>query len=135
MSEQFNDLVSEAASLAKEKRYDESAVAFQRLFESAPGDPTLLRELASVLLDVGQAEMALSLLADSVNPEAPDVPTLRQIGTILRGHNRLDEAADILISALANDPQNQELFDETFLLFKQLGRESELVTGDAGDGA
>ena len=132
MSEHFNELVSEAKNLANEQRFDESAEAFRALFEKNPGDPLVLRELASVLLDIGQSDMALSLLADSVDSEAPDVSTLRRIATILRGHNRPDEAADILICALANDSKNEELFEETLSLLKQLGREAELFGAESG---
>lgn len=129
MSNHFEDPVAEAKNLAKEKRYDESAAAFGKIFENSPNDSSALRELAFVMRDLGQSQMALSLLADSTNSETPDVETLRQIALILRAQNRLDEAGDFLLCALAHAPENQELLEETQLLLKQLGRESELFSG------
>ncbi len=128
MSKHFEDPVEEAKSLATEKRYDESAAAFGKIFEKDPRDSAALRELAFVMRDLGQSQLALSLLADSVNTNTPDVATLRQIAIILRAQNRLDEAADFMISALAHDQTNEELFEETQLLLKQIGRESELFS-------
>lgn len=132
MSNQFDDPVAEAKNLATEKRYDESAAAFGKIFEKDPSDPSALRELALVMRDLGQSQMALSLLADSTNAQTPDVATLRQIATILRAQNRLDEAGDFMICALAHDQTNQELFEETHLLLKQIGRESELFSNTSG---
>lgn len=129
MSNHFVDPVAEAKSLATEKRYDESAAAFGRIFEKDPNHPAALCELALVMRDLGQSQMALSLLADSTNAETPNVATLRQIATILRAQNRLDEAGDFMICALAHDQTNQDLFEETHLLLKQIGREAELFSG------
>jgi tetratricopeptide (TPR) repeat protein len=129
MAKKISELVEDAKSLAKEKLYSESAEAFRSAFKDSPHNPEALRELAMVMRDLGQSQLALSLLADSTSTEAPDVPTLRQISLILRAQNRMDEAADFLICALAHDSENEELFDETLMLLKQLGRESELVAG------
>lgn len=128
MSNHFDDPVSEAKNLATEKRYDESAAVFGKIFEENPGDPAALRELALVMRDLGQSQMALSLLADSTNAQTPDVETLKQIAIILRAQNRLDEAADFMVCALAHDQTNQDLFEETLLLLKQIGREAELFS-------
>jgi tetratricopeptide (TPR) repeat protein len=133
MDQNIDELVSQAKGLANDKRYDESAEAFGKIFENSPENPSALRELALVMRDLGQSQMALSLLADSTNSTTPDVPTLRQISLILRAQNRLDEAGDILICALAHDPSNEELFEETHLLLKQLGRDSELFAPQADE--
>ena len=131
MAEHFDELVADAKKLAVEKRYDESAEAFGEVFKNSPGNPAALRELALVMRDLGQSQMALSLLAESTNSEEPDVATLRQIALILRAQDRLEEAGDFLICALAHDPTNEELFAEAQLLLKQLGREAELFAGAA----
>lgn len=131
MSKQIGELVSEATELAKEKRFLESADAFKEAFAILPMDPSALRQLASVMVDLGETESGLSLLADSVDLDKPDMETLRRIATLLRGQNRLNEAGDFLICALAQDSGNEELFAETLGLLKELGREGELFSGDA----
>jgi hypothetical protein len=78
------------------------------------------------MLDLDQVDPALALLSDSIDQSNPDVPTLLKIAELLRGQNRLDEAANILAGALAHDLNNEELASETLALFQQLGRESEL---------
>jgi len=131
MSKKIGELVSEATEFAKEKRFLESADAFKEAFAILPADPGALRELASVMVDLGETETGLSLLADSVDPEKPEMETLRRIATLLRGKNRLNEAGDFLICALAQDLKNEELFAETLGLLKELGREGELFAEDA----
>jgi len=130
MSKQIGELVSAATEFAKEKRFLESADAFKEAFSILPADPGALRELASLMLDLGETQTGLSLLADSVDLEKPHMETLRRIATLLRGQNRLDEAGDFLICALAQDSGNEELFAETLELLKELGREGELFSGD-----
>ncbi len=126
MSEQINGLVSEAKELAIEKRFDECAQTFSEVFEQSPNDPQALQALASVMFDVGQMDVGLALLADSVDQENPDSATLHRIATLLKGQDRLDEAADFLICALYHDQNNTELLEETQALLKQVGREGEL---------
>jgi len=131
MSEKISEFISEAKELAKDQRFAESADSFREAFSILPTDPVALRELASVMLELGEVETALGLLADSTDPDQPDVATLRQIATLLRGQNRPDEAADFMICALTHDQENQELLEETRSLLEEVGREAELFPGDA----
>ena len=126
MSKPIEEVVLGAKELANEKRFEESASAFSEVFREHPGDPGALRELAGVMSELGQMEIALALLADSVDFEKPDIQTLHQISLLLRGQNRAEEAADFLLCACAYDPTNSGLLAETRALLRELGREDEL---------
>jgi tetratricopeptide (TPR) repeat protein len=127
MSESNDTLILRAKELADEKRFEESVKIFSEIFEKNPNDVSGLRGLAALMSELGQVDLTLALLADSVDFENPDIPTLHQISVLLRGEERFDEAADILLCACAHDPQNQGLFEETLALLKQVGREAELI--------
>ncbi len=127
MSKDVAQLIADARALASEQNFDACAQSFAEVFKAEPGNVEGLRGLAAVMLELDQAESALALLSDSINPENPDVPTLLKIANLLRGLHRLDEAADVMLGALAHDAQNEELLHETVDLFKLLGRESEIL--------
>jgi thioredoxin-like negative regulator of GroEL len=126
MSESIESLISQAAQLAAEKRFPECAEMFSKAFELSPGDPDALRILAKIMVDIGQDQVALSLMADSINVENPDSATLRRMANLLRGLDRTDEAADLLICAAAADPENTELRGELEAVLSGLGRSAEL---------
>lgn len=125
MSEIKNSLLDVAMGFADEKRFTECADAFVKIFEENPTDPQALRDLATVMLSFGEGESALALLADSVDLENPDVPTLLRIGNLLLGVGRDGEAADFLLGALYRDPGNAELESETRALLERVGRLAE----------
>ncbi len=110
---------------AEEKRFSECADAFVQIFQDNPSDPQALRDLASVMLSFGEGESALALLADSVDLQNPDVPTLLRIGNLLLGLGRDGEAADFLLGALYREPGNSELESETRALLEREGRLAE----------
>ena len=126
-TEDINQLVSKARELAAEENFEACAESFAEAFKQYPGNPQILRELASIMIDLGQIDAGLALLSDSVDLSAPDVTTLVQIASLLRGQERADEAGDFMLCALAHDPSNEELFNDTLALLTQLGRQSELV--------
>lgn len=125
MSEIKNGLLNAAMEFAEEKRFSECADAFVKVFEENPANPQALRDLASVMLSLGEGDTALALLADSVDVENPDGPTLRQIANLLRGLGRDGESADFLLSALYRDPNNSELEEEARTLLVKEGRLAE----------
>jgi len=125
MSEIKNSLLEAAMEFAEEKRYTECADAFVKIFEENPADPQALRDLATVMFSLGEGDSALSLLADSVDLENPDVPTLTRIGNLLLGLGRDSEAADFLLAALYRDPGNSELESETRALLERVERFAE----------
>jgi thioredoxin-like negative regulator of GroEL len=135
MSKPIEEVVLGAKELANEKRFMESASAFSEIFKEDPCNPGALRELAGVMSELGQMEMALALLADSVDFESPDIQTLHQISLLLRGQNRNEEAADFLLCACAYDPSNAGLIEETRVLLRELGREQELQLEEGGSGS
>jgi thioredoxin-like negative regulator of GroEL len=135
MSDVLSQLIAAAKESAADQRFDDCAQSFAAALKESPDDPQVLRELASVMIDLGQVDEGLALLSDSVSLEAPDGPTLYRIATLLKGQNRHDEAADILLCMLAYDPENLGLFEETSSLLKQLGREKELFPDETEDPA
>lgn len=126
-SEDINQLIAKARESATEENFEACAESFSEAFKQRPNDPLILRELAAVMIDLGQVDAGLALLSDSVDLDKPDVAVLTQIAALLRGQDRVDEAADFLLCALSHDPSNEELFNDTLALLSQLGRESELV--------
>ena len=128
MSESLQSLITTAVSHAKEQSYEACAEAFAEVFAAQPGHPEAMRALASIMLDMGQTENALSLLADAVDKQNPDPESLHQLSVLLKGQNRLEEAADLLICAASNAPNRQDWIIELKSLLHQLGRDTDFQT-------
>ncbi|MEI6870800.1 MAG: tetratricopeptide repeat protein [Verrucomicrobiota bacterium] len=122
MFESVDSWIAAAEAHAKEQAYEACVQAFKEIFDAHPGHPAALRALAAVMLDLGQTDAALSLIADSVNETEPDPETLHQLSTLLKGMGRLEESADLLICALSYDPTHQGRAEELKALLSQLGR-------------
>lgn len=127
MSTSIEALVAQAKELSAEQNFDASAEVFAEIFRQDPNSRAGISALAEVMVDVGQVETGLALLADSVDLDTPDPFVLRTIANLLRGQDRLVEAADFLLCALAHSPEDQELFVETRELFASLGRSEEFA--------
>jgi thioredoxin-like negative regulator of GroEL len=125
MSKTNDNLLSEAKAFADEKRFTECADTFVKLFQENPSDPAALRELAGVMLTLGQSDSALALLADSVDSQKPDGATLHRIANLLSGLGRDEEAADFLLCALYQDPGNAELESEAHGVLGRVGRQAD----------
>jgi len=128
MSESLQSLITTAVSHAKEQSYEACAEVFTQIFAAQPRHPEAMRALASIMLDMGQTENALSLLADAVDKEHPDPESLHQLSVLLKGQNRLEEAADLLICAVSSAPSRQDWITELQSLLHQLGRETDFQT-------
>ena len=122
MSESLQSLITTAVSHAKEQSYEACAEVFGEIFSAHPGHPEAMRALALIMLDMGQTENALSLLADAVDKEHPDPESLHQLSVLLKGQNRLEEAADLLICAVSSAPSRQDWITELRSLLSHLGR-------------
>jgi thioredoxin-like negative regulator of GroEL len=125
MNDSLDSLIHKANQLAVEKRYPECGEVFSKIFEISPGNPDVLRQLASVMIDLGHDEVALALLSDSINSDNPDVSTLHRMANLLRGLDRVDEAANLLICASVADPNNADLRNEVQVVLESLGREAD----------
>lgn len=125
MSKPLESLIANATSHAKEQSYESCVAVFGEIFSAYPGHPKAIRALASIMLDIGQTETALSLLADAVDTDHPDPESLHQLSTLLKGQNRPGEAADLLICAVSSDPSRQNWISELKVLLSQLGRDEE----------
>ncbi len=129
MSNQLETLVAKAKELSAEQNFDACAEVFAEIFRHEPDSPAGIAALSEVMVNIGQVDAGLALLADSVDPATPDPVTLRTIANLLRGQDRLDEAADFLFCALAQSPGDQELFEETRALFTSLNRVKDFEEG------
>jgi len=128
MSETLHSLITTAVSHAKEQSYEACAEVFAEIFAAQPRYPEAMRALASIMLDMGQTENALSLLADAVDKEHPDPESLHQLSVLLKGQNRLEEAADLLICAVSSAPSRQDWITELRSLLGHLGRDEDFQT-------
>ncbi|NBV87849.1 MAG: hypothetical protein EBS01_16610 [Verrucomicrobia bacterium] len=122
MCESVDSRIAAAVADAREQSFESCVQKFKEIFDEHPAHPGALRSLAAVMLDQGQTETALSLIANSVNEEQPDPDVLHQMSTLLKGMGRLEEAADLLICAVSYDRSHQERAAELKSLLVQLGR-------------
>ena len=70
---------------------------------------------------------AIKSFQDIVARYPLDVESYRQLGRLLRGENRLDEALQIFKQALAVDPEARELFNGLGAVYSDLGRHDEAI--------
>jgi thioredoxin-like negative regulator of GroEL len=120
--------LDKANLLVREGDYPNAARLFQEVFASDPGNPRALRGLAEAMLQLDQHDVALALLADSINPDWPDSSTVLQISRILQSLHRDDEAADLLFASVHADPANIELRVAATTLISALNRTEDLNT-------
>jgi len=128
MSDHIKSQIAAATALAKEQSYEACVEVFKEIFAIHPNQPEAIRALALILLDLGQVDQALGLLADSIDKDHPEPTILYQISTLLKGQSRLDEAADLLVCAISCDPNPGEKVEELKSLLNQLGRLEEFET-------
>ena len=136
MDNALDGTLKDAQSLAEVGRYAESADAFEALFKQDPSNLEALTVLAGVMSNLGQSEAALALLADSVDEADPNPATLVRIANELEEIGRLSEAADFLLCALLQTPEDVSLRARTELALKSLGRLNQvewLQSGGEGD--
>ncbi|MEK0444780.1 MAG: hypothetical protein RLZZ399_101 [Verrucomicrobiota bacterium] len=126
--ERISQLLHDANSLVARGELPQASNVFREIFEISPGHPQALRSLAEAMLSVHQHESALALLADSIDPDWPDVPTVLKISSILKNVQRHEEAADLLFASVHANPASAELRSEATALLSALGRASDLAT-------
>lgn len=126
--EKIADLLKAADALIEKGHYSQASPLFGEIFEIQPGHPVALRHLAQCMLKVDQHDQALALLADSIDPSWPDVPTILQITEILRALNRNEEAGDLLFASVHANPGSAELRTEANAALALLGRTDDIET-------
>ncbi len=126
--ERIAQLLGDANSLVAKGELSQASNLFREIFEISPGHPLALRSLAEAMLSAHQHESALALLADSIDPEWPDVATVLKISSILKDTQRQEEAADLLFASVHANPASPELRAEANSLLSALGRTADLET-------
>jgi thioredoxin-like negative regulator of GroEL len=127
-SDTLQPTLDKANKLVREGDYPNAARLFQEVFANEPGNTGALRGLAQAMLQLDQHDVALALLADSINPDWPDSSTVLQISRILQSLHRDDEAADLLFASVHADPANIELRVAATALISALNRTDDLKT-------
>lgn len=126
MSESVDTLLQSVDTLVAELNFPEAATVFRQIFEADPANPAGLRKLASVMQALGKPEDALTLLADSINPEAPELETVLQMADLLERLERPSDAADLLLGVALAYPEDAALQQRAKALLLSLGRAEEL---------
>jgi len=124
--QRIEELLSQIAVITAEGSYQQAIPLFEEIFVLSPGNPVALRALAKCMLQVEQHDQALALLSDSIDPDWPDTATIIQISSILKGLDRSEEAADLLVASVHANPENTDLLAEATRTLTDLGREEEI---------
>jgi thioredoxin-like negative regulator of GroEL len=127
-SDKVASLLKDAEALIEEAQYSKASAIFGEIFEITPGHPAGLRLLAQCMLKVDQHDQALALLADSIDPNWPDVTTILQITEILKALDRNEEAGDLLFASVHANPASLELRAEANSALALLGRTDDIET-------
>jgi predicted Zn-dependent protease len=89
-------LLLEIDQLVAQQQFNQASLLFKEIFDQHPGDPTSLRKLAALLYQLGQHEAAITMLADALDPEDPDLESVLALAGFLQASDRISEAADLL---------------------------------------
>ncbi|AKS41042.1 tetratricopeptide repeat protein [Wenzhouxiangella marina] len=100
---QLND---ELKQLLGKKNFSEAASRCRRALESSPKDPDLLTMLALSELELGDRASALSHLETAVAADGQHSPSRFQLGRLLIGEDRADQAREHLTQCLIIDPNH-----------------------------
>jgi arylsulfatase A-like enzyme/Flp pilus assembly protein TadD len=95
----------------------------EKLRQRHPRDPELLAEYAGTLAQLGDADGALTLLAEG--PDQYDVHFTRSV--LLRSQNRMEEALAELDRAIALRPQSAPALHDRGVILSRMGRLTEAV--------
>ena len=125
MTSSIQERINTAQKLANEEKFEECVTVFSEIFNEDPKSPAALVALGEIMVDLGNIDGGLALMADSIDISNPDVNLLKSMANLLRGQDRLSEAADLLFCALNQAPDDQELRVETRELFHALDRDNE----------
>lgn len=124
--EKIEELLTQIAAITAEGSYQQAVPLFEEIFVLSPGNPVALRALAKCMLQVEEHDQALALLSDSIDPDWPDTATIIQISSILKGLDRSEEAADLLVASVHANPENTDLMAEAARTLTDLGRAEEI---------
>lgn len=107
------ELFNQGAAAARERRFDEAIDLFRRVLEMDEGHRAARLALAKAYHDARKPAEAADLLAEILEGESVDVPTLELSYHVMRDAGRLDEASAALDRLWARAPQAaaDELFE------------------------
>lgn len=119
------ELLIEIDQLVARQQYSQASLIFKQIFDLHPGEPTALRKLASLIFQLGQHEAAITMLADSLDPENPDPETVIDLANLLRAMDRVPEAADLLYATALHFPHYPGLGSLAIESLQQENRQEE----------
>ncbi len=125
MSEDLEFLLNSAREMLVNQKYAEAAEELQKLFTLDPSHLGALSLLAETLLQLGQPEQALALLADAAKAGGADASLFERMASILKSLERWEEEADFLMFAAEASPGNVLLRDKAVSALLRLGRQSD----------
>lgn len=118
-------LLEEIDNLITQGQHGATSPIFQQIFQQSPNHPQALRKLANLLFQLGQTDQAITLLADSLDIENPDIETILELSAFLRALERAEESADILYAAALRSPSHSELRHAAIEILQSLDRHTE----------
>jgi Flp pilus assembly protein TadD len=125
LSRPLPEILLEIDQLAAQQQFTQASLLFKEIFDHHPGEPTALRRLAALLFQLGQHEAAITMLADSLDPENPDLETVSALAGFLSATDRISEAADLLYAATLRSPEKTGLAQQTIELLRRDNRPAE----------
>ncbi|MBI3893509.1 MAG: tetratricopeptide repeat protein, partial [Candidatus Wallbacteria bacterium] len=85
------------------------------------------RESARALEATGDHERAVAVLKESLELDPENPPSIRLLGTVLRGAGRTRDAISFYELYLMYEPEDREMADELIQLYREVGDEAKAV--------
>lgn len=141
LSRPLPDLLLEIDQLVAQQQFNQASLLFKEIFDQHPGEPTSLRKLAALLYQLGQHEAAITMLADALDPEDPDLESVLALAGFLQASDRISEAADLLYATALRSPAAPGIAETAIELLRRDHRQDEadevrgLLVNPPGPGA
>jgi thioredoxin-like negative regulator of GroEL len=126
MLENFETLLETARRNFASGLHREVGEALGKILDADPKHKAAICLLAESMYQLGQSDLALSLLSDVVREGDMDVAILKRISVILGTLGRREEEADFLMFAAEADPSDGGLVREACAALSALGRDADV---------
>lgn len=120
--DQARHLFQEGLDFVHSGQLNDAARVFRQALSLAPARPSLLFNLAVVLLGLGQQDEAIELLEQAVVQTPDDIDVLERLGVACAESGRLLRSAEILQKATDLEPARVALWTCRGSVLRELGR-------------
>ncbi len=120
-------LLALAAARDKLERFDGARDAYRAALRLRPGDARAHRDLASVLLKLGDVAGAVAELHEATRLGPADAAFRRSVALLLSGAGRFSEAIDMMALAVQADPQDAASRANFGSMLASAGRQAQAV--------